>query len=106
MAAIMFSANARETWLAGLVKVRAKAYRKAQRAMECAAATILICAVGAALAELAAQIFSICVPAGAAALAVLAAALLRSLRRARTARTGADRVTRGASGRKSRRISW
>ena len=55
--------------------------------MECAAAAILICATGAALAELAAEILSICVPAGAAALTVLAAAVLRSLRRARTART-------------------
>jgi len=72
--------------------------------VEYAAAAILICAAGAALAELAAEILSICVPAGAAALTVLAAVVLRSLRRARMARTGAGtgRATRGAAGRQYR----
>jgi hypothetical protein len=107
MAAIMIGAHARATWRASLAAVRAKAYQRAQRGVECAAAAILICAAGAALAELAAEILSICVPAGAAALAVLAAAVLRSLRRARTvrARAGTGRATRGAAGRQSRSIS-
>jgi hypothetical protein len=108
MAAIMIRTHARATWLARLIKVRAKAYQQARRAMVCVAAAILICAVGAALAELAAQLLSICVPAGVSAVTVLAAAVLRSLRRARTARTGAGSglVTRGVPGRKPRRISW
>jgi hypothetical protein len=107
MAAIMIGAHARATWRASLAAVRAKAYQRAQRGVECAAAAILICAAGAALAELAAEILSICVPAGAAALTVLAAAVLRSLRRARTVRTrtGTGRATRGAAGRQSRSIS-
>jgi hypothetical protein len=108
MAAIMIRTHARATWLARLVKVCAKAYQQAQRGMACVAAAILICAVGAALAELAAQLLSISVPAGVAAITVLAAAVLRSLRRARTARTGAGTgpATRRVPGRKPRRISW
>jgi len=108
MAAITIGQNARRTWLTGLVAMRAKVARKIQRALACAAATVLIVAAVVVLAELAVQILSICAPAGAAALAVMAAALLRSLCRARTARRGAGTgpATRGASGRKSRRISW
>ena len=107
MAAIMIGAHARATWRASVAAARAKAYQRAQRGVECAAAAILICAAGAALAELAAEMLSICVPAGAAALTVLAAAVLRSLRRARTVRTraGTGRATRGADGRQSRSIS-
>ena len=49
MAAIVIRDNAKATWLTGLACVHAKAASMIQRAMACTAATILICAVAAAL---------------------------------------------------------
>jgi hypothetical protein len=85
MAAIAIRDNAKATWLTGLAGVRAKACDMAQRAMACAAAAILICAVAAALAHLAAELFSFPAPIAVTAMTLMAAALLDSLcRRLRT----------------------
>ena len=80
MAAIIIRQNAKATWLTAMAGVCAKACAIVQRAMACAAATIMICAVGAAS------------PAGGrdpqlscsiavTAMTLMAAALLQSLRR-------------------------
>jgi ABC-type cobalamin/Fe3+-siderophores transport system ATPase subunit len=68
------------TWLTGLAGVRAKACDMIQRAMACAAATILICAVAAALVQLAAELLSFPAPIAVTAMTLMAAALLNSLR--------------------------
>ncbi len=81
MAAIVIRDNAKATWLAGLADVRAKACNMIQRAMACAAATILICAVAAALFQLAAELLSFPAPIAVTAMTLMAAALLNSLRR-------------------------
>ena len=81
MAAIVIRANAKATWLTGLAAVRAKACDMVHRAMANAAATIMICAVGAALLQLAAQILSFPAPIAVTAITLMAAALLNSLRR-------------------------
>ena len=49
MAAIVIRENSKAAWLAGRAGGRATARRMARRAMDCAAATVLACAVGAAL---------------------------------------------------------
>jgi energy-coupling factor transporter ATP-binding protein EcfA2 len=81
MAAIVIRDNAKATWLTGLAGVRAKACDMIQRAMACAAATILICAVAAALVQLAAELLSFPAPIAVTAMTLMAAALLNSLRR-------------------------
>ena len=81
MAAIVIRANAKATWLTGLAAVRAKACDMVHRAMANAAATIMICAVGAALLQLAAQILSFPAPIAVTAMTLMAAVLLNSLRR-------------------------
>ena len=81
MAAIVIRDNAKATWLAGLAAVRAKACDMVHRAMANAAATIMICAVGAALLQLAAQILSFPAPIAVPGITLMAAALLNSLRR-------------------------
>ena len=81
MAAIVIRNNATATWLSGLAGVRAKACDMGQRAMACAAATILICAVAAALVQLAAELLSFPVPIAVTAMTLMAAGLLISLRR-------------------------
>jgi len=81
MAAIIITNNTTETWLSGLAGVRAKACEMGQRALACAAATILICAVAAALVQLAAELLSFPVPIAVTAMTLMAAALLVSLRR-------------------------
>jgi hypothetical protein len=90
MAAIVVrdNANAKATWLTGLAGVRATACDMAQRAMAWAAAAILICAVAAALVQLAAELLSFPAPIAITAMALMAAALLHSLcrHRRRTAR--------------------
>lgn len=53
----------------------------ARRATACAAAAVMVCAVGAALLQLAAQILSFPVPVAVTGLTVMAAAFLNSLRR-------------------------
>jgi hypothetical protein len=79
MTAIVIRANAAATWLAGLAGVRAKARDMGRRAMACAAAAILICAVAAALAQLAAELLSFPAPIAVSAMTLMAAALLTSL---------------------------
>jgi len=81
MAAFVFSRDAKATWLAGAAGVRAKARGKVQRAMAYAAATVLICAVGAALVRLVAEILSFPAPIAVTAITLIAAAPLRSLSR-------------------------
>ena len=81
MAVIVIRDNAKPTWLAGMVGVCARARDMVQRAIAWAAAMILICAVGAALLQLAAQMLSFPAPIAVAAMTLLAAALLNSLRR-------------------------
>ena len=83
MAATVIRDNATATWLTGLAGVRPKAYDMGQRAMACAAATILICAVAAALAQLAAELLSFPAPIAVTAMTLMAAALLTSLCRHR-----------------------
>jgi hypothetical protein len=53
----------------------------AQRAMACAAATIMVCAVGMALLQLVAQMLSFPAPIAVTAITLMAADLLNSLRR-------------------------
>ena len=79
MAAIVTRDNATATWLTSPAALRAKAYDIVQRAVPCAAATILICAVAAALAQLAAELLSFPAPIAVTAMTLMAAALLNSL---------------------------
>jgi hypothetical protein len=79
MTAIVIRDNAKATWLAGLADVRPKACDMVRRAMACAAATILICAIAAALAQLAAELVSFPAPIAVTAMTLMAAALLNSL---------------------------
>ena len=83
MAVIVSRDNAAQTWLSGLAGVRAKARDMGRRAIACAAATILICAVAAALVQLAAELLSFPAPIAVTAMTLMAAALLTSLCRHR-----------------------
>lgn len=58
MTAIVIRDDAKATWPTGLAGVRVRARDMVQRAMACAAATIMVCAVGVALLQLVAQILS------------------------------------------------
>jgi hypothetical protein len=64
-----------------MARVRAKACGMVQRAMAYVAATIMICAIGAALFQLLAQILSFPAPIAVTAITLMTAALLNSLRR-------------------------
>jgi hypothetical protein len=81
MAAIVIRGTGKPAWLTGLASVRAAACGMAQRAMACAAGAVMVCAIGAALAQLAVQIVSFPAPVAVTGLTVIAAALLNSLRR-------------------------
>ena len=81
MAAIVIRENAEAIPSAALVVIRARACAIVQRAMFCAAATIMICAVGVALLHLTVQILSLPAPIAVIAMTLMAAALLNSLRR-------------------------
>jgi len=81
MTAIVIRDNAKATWLTGMAGVRAKACDMVQRAMAYAVATIMICAVGAALLQLVAQILTFPAPIAVTAITLMAAAVLYSLRR-------------------------
>jgi len=81
MATIVIRQNGKAIWLTGLASLRAKACRIIRRAMAYAAATVLICAAGAALLQLVVQILAFPAPIAATAITLLAAALLNSLRR-------------------------
>ena len=81
MAAIVIKGNARVTWPAGPAGLPARARETARRATAGAAAAVMVCAVGAALLQLAAQILGFPVPIAVTGLTVMTAALLSSLRR-------------------------
>jgi hypothetical protein len=76
MTAILIRDNAKATWPTALAGVRPKARDMVQRVMACAAATILICAVAAALAQLAAELLSFPAPIAITAMTLMAGALL------------------------------
>ena len=76
MTTIAIRDNAKAAWLTGITGVRAKARAMVRRALDCAAATVLACTVGAALFQLVAELASFPAP-----ITVIAAALLNSLRR-------------------------
>jgi hypothetical protein len=80
MAAIVIRKNAKATGLAGLAGVRAKACDLGQRGLAYVAATVMICAVGAALLQLVAQILSFPTPIAVTAIALIAATTLNWLR--------------------------
>ena len=80
MAAIVIRENAKAAWLTGIAGVRAKAREMVRRALDCAAATVLACAVGA-LFQLVAELVSFPAPIAVTAITAMAAALLNSLRR-------------------------
>ena len=81
MAAIVIGGNARARWFTGLAGLRARACDTARRAAVFAAATVMACAIGAALLQLAVELLSFSAPIAAAGLTVMTATLLRSLRR-------------------------
>ena len=89
MAAIVIRENAKAAWLTGIVGVCAKAREMVRRAMDCAAAAVLICAVSAALLQLVAELLSFPAPLAVTAITVMAATLLNSLRRAYSHPVGA-----------------
>ena len=81
MAAIVVRENAKAVWLTGTVGVRVTPRGTVRRVMDCAAAFVLVCAVGAALVQLAAELVGLPAPIAVTAITVMAAALLHSLRR-------------------------
>jgi hypothetical protein len=81
MAAIVIRQNAKAAGLAGRAGGRAAARGMVRRAMDYAAATVLACAVAAALLQLVAELASFPAPVAVTAITVLAAVLLNSLRR-------------------------
>jgi hypothetical protein len=87
MAAIVSRENAKATWLPGVVGVRAKACGTVRRAVDYAAAAVMICAVVAALLQLAAEIASFPAPVAVTAFTLIAVAVPRSLLRRRRAQT-------------------
>jgi hypothetical protein len=86
MAAIVIRENAKAIWLPSVASVRAKAGDTVRRGMDYAAAAVMICAVGAALLQLAVQLASFPAPVAVTAFTLIAVALSRSLRRHRCAR--------------------
>jgi hypothetical protein len=106
MAAIVTSQHAKATRLTGVASGRATARDTVRRAIGYAAAAVLICAVGATVAQLVAEILSFPAPLAGAAIALTAVALLHWLRRhldiqpghryglARTRRVSSDRRAR------------
>jgi hypothetical protein len=97
MAAIVIRHNAKATWLTGLADARATARDMGQRAMAFVAAAIMICAVGAALLQLAVQLLSFPAPIAVPGMTLMAAALLNSLRRhLRTRARSQGRLTQRA----------
>jgi CHASE2 domain-containing sensor protein len=86
MAVIVIRGNASAARLTGLASVFARARDMAQRAMACAATAVMICAVGAALLQLAIEIMSFPAPIAAVGITMIAAALLNVLGRCLRAR--------------------
>jgi hypothetical protein len=88
MTAIIIRQNTKAAWLTGIAGVRAKAREMVRRAMDRAAAAVLICAVGVALLQLVAELLSFPAPIAVTAITVIAVALLNSLRRHILTRSG------------------
>jgi hypothetical protein len=80
-AIVIRGSDAKATWPTGLAGVRVRVREMVQRAMACAAATIMVCAVGVALLQLVVQILSFPAPIAVIAITLMAATLLNSLRR-------------------------
>ena len=107
MAAIVMRGTARVAGLTGLTSLRARAWDMAQRATGYVAGAVMVCAVGAALLQLAAQILSFSGPIAVTGITVMTAAALNLLRRrvsdpktfartaCRSARTGRSRPPEG-----------
>jgi hypothetical protein len=76
MAAIVIRQHTKAAWLAGRAGRRAATCGMARRAMDYAAATVLACAVAAALLQLVAELASFPAPVAVTAITVLAAVLL------------------------------
>jgi len=85
MTAIVIRENAKATWLPGTAGVRAKACDMVRRAVDYAAAAVMICPAGAALLQLAMQIASFPAPVAVTAFTLIAVAMFQSLRRHRRA---------------------
>jgi hypothetical protein len=81
MAVVVIRGTARAAWLTGLTGLRARAWGMAQRATGYVAAAVMVCAVGAALLQLAAEILSFSAPIAVTGITVMTAALLNLLRR-------------------------
>lgn len=74
MAAIGIRGTARVAWLTGLASLRARAWDMAQRATGYVAGAVMVCAVGAALLQLAVQILSFSAPIAVTGITVMTAA--------------------------------
>ena len=81
MTVIVIRRDAKATWLTGLASLRARASGVARRAMACAAAAVMVCALGAALLQLVDQMLSFPAPIAVTGITVMAAALVKALRR-------------------------
>src|ERR1700689_1632928 len=81
MAAIVMRGTARGAGLTGLTSLRARAWEMAQRATGYVAGAVMVCAVGAALLQLAVQILSFSGPIAVTGITVMTAAALNLLRR-------------------------
>jgi hypothetical protein len=81
MAAVGIRGTARVAWLTGLTSLRARAWDMARRATGYVAAAVMVCAVGAALLQLAAEILSFSAPIAVTGITVMTGALLNFLRR-------------------------
>jgi len=81
MAVIVINGKAKAASLPGMAGLRATAARTVRRAMDYTAAAVMICAVGAALLQLAAQIAGFPTPVAVTMFTVMAVVVLRSLRK-------------------------
>jgi hypothetical protein len=88
MTAIVIRENVKATWLPGMASVRARACGMVRRAVDYAAAAVMICTAGAALLQLAVQIASFPAPVAVTGSTLIAVALFQSLRRHRRAPAG------------------
>jgi hypothetical protein len=86
MAAIVMRENAKATWVPGMASMRAKGCDMVRRAVDYAAAAVMICAVGTALLQLEVQIASFPAPVAVTAFTLTAVTLFHSLRRHQRAR--------------------
>jgi hypothetical protein len=80
MSAIVVSHNAKAPWLSGVAGLCTQVRDMARRALGYAAATVLICAVGAAVAQLVIEILSFPAPIASTAITLIAVALVNSPR--------------------------